>query len=576
MSTQYFRNLVMLNGVVPLAILCWDALRGQLGANAVNNAIHITGIASLVFLFLSLLITPLRILTGWNSLIAYRRALGLYGFLYAAIHLVIYVGWDRMGSVMSTIEEITTRRFLTVGVLALLIMVPLAVTSTNAMIRWMGAARWKLLHRLAYVATILGVMHYYMLVKSDVRQPLAFALVLTPILGFRVVKHYRDLRSQAKRGVLTGSDRLPKPQFYSGELQVANIHQETHDVKTFRLVHPSGGDLPFRHKPGQYMTLHLDIDGMRVRRSYTLASAPTQRGFVELTIKLNPAGLVSRYMHERVTVGQRIRVAAPGGKFWFDGMNGSKSVLLIAGGVGITPVMSMLRYLTDSVWSGEIYFINAVRSSRDLIFQYELMSIAWRHANVRVVNFLSQYAVVSAPGLSEVADNAIDQQRWQIRGGYIDSASIRELVPELTSTPVYLCGPEPMMQAVRATLASLGIADDQVFTEEFVSPPPGAMSDEDDSSSGQAEETAAQLLFAKSKVETSVNAGVTVLEAAESADVQINWECRSGICGQCKVRCRSGSVAMETTDALTSSERREGWILACQAKATSQQLEIDA
>ena len=192
MNVAYFRNLVILAGAGPLLMLLWDTWQGQLGANAVNNALHITGILSLVFLFLSLLITPLRVMTGWNSLVAYRRALGLYGFVYAAIHLGIYVALDRMGNIGSTVEEILTRRFLTVGFVALALMLPLAVTSTNAMVRKLGPVRWKLLHRLAYVATILGVVHYYMLVKSDVRQPLAFAAVLTPILGFRSVKHYLD------------------------------------------------------------------------------------------------------------------------------------------------------------------------------------------------------------------------------------------------------------------------------------------------------------------------------------------------------------------------------------------------
>lgn len=144
MNLAYYRNLVILAGAGPLLMLAWDAWHGQLGANAANNALHITGILSLVFLFFSLSITPLRVLTGWNGLVAYRRALGVYGFVYAVLHFGIYVVLDRMGSIRSTVEEILARRFLTVGFIALVLMLPLAVTSTNAMIRKLGPGRWKL------------------------------------------------------------------------------------------------------------------------------------------------------------------------------------------------------------------------------------------------------------------------------------------------------------------------------------------------------------------------------------------------------------------------------------------------
>ncbi len=282
-----------------------------------------------------------------------------------------------MGSISSTAEEILSRRFLLVGFVALAILLPLAITSTNAMMRELGSARWKLLHRLAYVATILGVAHYYMLVKSDVRQPLAFAAVLTPLLGFRVVKHYLDLRRAASMQKSREAAKLQlKRSFWNGELLVESVRRETHDVKTFRFVHP-GGDIPFVHRPGQYMTLTLNIHGQIVKRSYTIASSPLQRGHVELTIKRNTQGLVSRYMHDQVKVGDRIRVAAPAGKFVFDDLQ-ANAVVLIAGGVGITPLMSILRNLTDHAWRGKIYFINAMRSPSDAIFASEIENLAKR------------------------------------------------------------------------------------------------------------------------------------------------------------------------------------------------------
>jgi glycine betaine catabolism B len=572
MNIAYYRNLVILAGAGPLLMLAWDAWQGQLGANGVNNALHITGILSLVFLFISLMVTPLRVLTGWNSLVAYRRALGLYGFVYAALHFVIYFAFDRMGSIASTVEEILTRRFLTVGFVAIALMLPLAVTSTNGMIKRLGPGRWKLLHRLAYLATILGVVHYYMLVKSDVRQPLAFAAVLTPILGFRSVKHYLDLRRSANkiRTVAPSSNAVRK--FWKGELLVANICQETHDVNTFRFVATTGGEIPFVHFPGQYMTLTLPIDGEIVRRSYTIASASTQHGYVELSIKRNPQGQASRYMHDRIKVGDKIQIGAPAGKFYFDHPT-AKGVVLIAGGVGITPLMSILRTLTDRVWGGNIYFINAVKSRDDLIFAQELSMLVERFENLRVLTCYSQDN--SIPKNMKSNERALDKQ------GYLDAANLSAFVPELSALPVFLCGPLPMMQAVREVLVTLGVPNTDILTEEFASPK-ASSSETADSIADVANSkmlslgNTATISFAKSGQTTEIDATNTILEAAEQAGVSLPFECRSGICGQCKVKCSSGKVHMSSRDAITKLEESQGYILACQSHPIDETITIEA
>ncbi len=570
-NIAYYRNLVILSGLGPLLMLGWDAWHDQLGANGVNNALHITGILSLLFLFASLIITPLRVLTGWNSLIAYRRALGLYGFAYAALHFVIYVAFDRMGSVSSTIEEIVSRRFLLVGFIALALMLPLAVTSTNAMIRKLGPVRWKLLHRLAYLAAILGVVHYYMLVKSDIRQPLAFAAVLLPILGFRSVKHYWDLRREASK---SKSHEYAKPQsnrkFWNGELVVENIHRETHDVKTFRFVFPDG-EIPFIHRPGQYMTLTLNIHGQTVKRSYTIASSPSQRGHVELTIKRNPNGLVSQFMHDELNKGDKIRIGAPGGRFYFDDLQ-SKAVVLIAGGVGITPLISILRFLTDRSWRGTIYFINAVRSQDDMIYAAELTNLTNRYENLHFLTHYSQSAPTSQP--------AAPSDRWHDKSGYINADDLRTFVPDIKLLPVFLCGPDPMMQAVRKTLVSIGVPSEQISTEQFISPKAMAsnpqQADESQSESITTELQSATIRFELSNQTIDIDASTTILEAAEQAGVSLAWECRAGICGQCKVRCTSGRVRMDSRDAITKVEEANGFILACQSHSTTESVSIEA
>jgi sulfoxide reductase heme-binding subunit YedZ len=147
---------------------------------------------ALIFLVLTLLVTPLRKVSGWNWIIFSRRTLGLYAFFYACLHFLIFFSFDRSFSVSGTLSEMVKRKYLIVGSTALLVMVPLAVTSTNAMIKRLGGKRWRALHRLAYVAALAGVIHYYMQVKADVRQPLAFGAVLTVLLGYRLVDYWRQ------------------------------------------------------------------------------------------------------------------------------------------------------------------------------------------------------------------------------------------------------------------------------------------------------------------------------------------------------------------------------------------------
>jgi sulfoxide reductase heme-binding subunit YedZ len=197
---RFLKLLILVNGAVPLVLLGWDAKHQQLGANPQNFAILTTGMMTLVFLVLTLAVTPLRKITGWNWLIQFRRMLGLYAFFYACVHFQLFFSLDRGFSLSSTLSEMVKRKYLIVGGTALLVMVPLALTSTNAMIKWMGGKRWRALHRLAYVAAIAGVVHYYMQVKADVRQPLAFAAVLAILLGYRLMVYWRSRQPKPVTG----------------------------------------------------------------------------------------------------------------------------------------------------------------------------------------------------------------------------------------------------------------------------------------------------------------------------------------------------------------------------------------
>ena len=183
---QFIKSVVFINSVVPLAILCWDAYFGQLGANPTEAALHVTGMLALIFLLLSLTITPLRKITGNNQFSLFRRMLGLFAFFYGCVHLFTYFAFWRSFSLSGTIEDVSKRNFILFGMLALLLMVPLAATSTNAAIKRLGAARWKRLHQLAYIAAFLGAVHFWMSKKADKSLPWVFAIALAILLGYRV------------------------------------------------------------------------------------------------------------------------------------------------------------------------------------------------------------------------------------------------------------------------------------------------------------------------------------------------------------------------------------------------------
>jgi DMSO/TMAO reductase YedYZ heme-binding membrane subunit len=195
---RFVKLLVLVNGAVPLMLLCWDAQHRRLGANPQNFAILTTGMMTLVFLMLTMAVTPLRKVSGWGWLIQLRRMLGLYAFFYVCLHFMLFFSLDRGFSISSTLIEMVKRKYLIIGSIGLIVMIPLAITSTNAMIKWMGGKRWRSLHRLAYVAAIAGVVHFYMQVKADVRLPLVFAAVLAILLGYRV---FESMRSQQPKSM---------------------------------------------------------------------------------------------------------------------------------------------------------------------------------------------------------------------------------------------------------------------------------------------------------------------------------------------------------------------------------------
>jgi sulfoxide reductase heme-binding subunit YedZ len=184
---RWFKVVVFLACLGPLARLGWKAYSGMLGANPIEVITHSTGDWTLIFLLVTLAVTPLRKLTGQLWLISFRRMFGLFGFFYGCLHFTTYIWLDKFFDVHEMLADIGKRKFITVGFLAFVLMIPLALTSTKGWIRRLGGRNWNWLHRLIYISAIAGVIHYIWLVKADLRKPLEYALVLSLLLGYRVV-----------------------------------------------------------------------------------------------------------------------------------------------------------------------------------------------------------------------------------------------------------------------------------------------------------------------------------------------------------------------------------------------------
>jgi sulfoxide reductase heme-binding subunit YedZ len=183
----------------PLFLLGWRALHNGLGANPIEFITHFTGDWTLQFLVITLAITPLRKLLGLPDLIQFRRMLGLFAFFYGSLHFLTYIWLDKFFDFSEIGKDVVKRPFITAGFLGFVLMVPLAITSTRGWIRRLGGARWQMLHRLVYVSAVAGVVHYYWLVKSDVRWPLAYAAAVGVLLLYRIVVKLRQSSNAGRR-----------------------------------------------------------------------------------------------------------------------------------------------------------------------------------------------------------------------------------------------------------------------------------------------------------------------------------------------------------------------------------------
>jgi ferredoxin-NADP reductase len=354
----------------------------------------------------------------------------------------------------------------------------------------------------------------------------------------------QDAEGVSRDGLLAvGKKKLCK-------LRVARIIQETEDVKTFRLVACHGGGIPFSYLPGQFLTFTLPVAEKPIKRSYTISSSPTQGYFCEVTVKREDKGAGSRYLHDQVKVGDTLEVKAPSGKFVFSGKE-SDDIVLISGGVGITPMMSIARALTDMAWPGEIHFVAACRDPEHFIFESELKRLQEQFDNLHV----------------HVAMSRIKKDVNGYTSGRLNRELLAEWVPDIASKRIHICGAPAMMAATKAMLAELEVPAESIHTENFGSTqkPKAKVAKKQEAHEEKA--TGAKVTFATSDKSTSLPPDETILEASERIGVDIDYSCRVGTCGECRVKLLSGNVSMEVDDGLEPDEKEAGMILACQAKA---------
>jgi sulfoxide reductase heme-binding subunit YedZ len=204
--TRFSKALIFVNALVPLAYGIWDAAHGQLGANPIEFITRTTGTLTLVFLLLTLAVTPARKLFGLPWLVKIRRMLGLFTFFYGALHFLTYLWLDQFFAIGAILTDALTRPFVAVGLIAFSLMVPLAWTSTNAAVKRMGGKRWQKLHRYTYHVAILGIIHYWLLVKADKTGPIIFGALAGVLLGWRLWVFLNQKRSEPEPAAPPGGE----------------------------------------------------------------------------------------------------------------------------------------------------------------------------------------------------------------------------------------------------------------------------------------------------------------------------------------------------------------------------------
>ncbi|ART62803.1 hybrid-cluster NAD(P)-dependent oxidoreductase [Kushneria marisflavi] len=343
------------------------------------------------------------------------------------------------------------------------------------------------------------------------------------------------------------------------EVRCVKIIQETWDVRTFCFM--AEQPVLFFFKPGQFVTLELEIEGEQIMRSYTISSSPSIPYSFSITVKQVPGGKVSNWLHANMSVGDKIAVHGPVGNFNSIDFPADK-VLFLSGGVGITPLMSMTRWFFDTNANVDVEFIHSARAPRDVIYHRELV-----HMFSRIPEFKLHIVCEKKEDIGEA---------WAGYRGFLTQPMLELMAPDFLEREIFCCGPVPYMNAIKNILRANNYDMDH-YHEELFGATPADVKEEALEMAEMAEEAAenvdeADLVtveFASSGKSVQIQPGETVHSAAAQLGLHIPKACGMGICGTCRVELKSGEVDMDHNGGITDEDIEEGYILSCCSRVKS-------
>lgn len=327
------------------------------------------------------------------------------------------------------------------------------------------------------------------------------------------------------------------------------VIDETPDVKTFTFVaEPS---VEFTYQPGQFVTLNLEINGKTIKRAYSISSTPSRPHSLDITVKRAtppnnvpdaPPGLVSNWLHDNLQAGSQVKIGSPLGDFSCVEHPSSK-ILFISAGSGITPMMSMSRWLLDTNAGSDIVFFHSARTADDIVFRQELELMTSRYANFQLATTLTREDSNSSPGG---------------RVGRFSKSMLKEIAPDFAERTVYVCGSEAFTQQVKEILQELKFPMKNYYAESFGKP---KKKKKENQLQLQKTTVSQTLVLAKSGVELTYDSEDTILETAEKEGIELPSMCKMGACHKCKLRLLEGEVHYDE-----NPECEEGHILTCIAQ----------
>lgn len=336
------------------------------------------------------------------------------------------------------------------------------------------------------------------------------------------------------------------------------VTDEAPDVKTFTFGVEGGGW--FKYMPGQFITVELRAKGGDLHRTYTISSTPSRPYALSITIKAQPGSIGTRWMFDHVVPGSRIRAYGPNGHFTL-ARNPAEKYLFISAGSGITPMMSMLRWLSDTAPATDVVFLNSARRPEEIIFREELELLAKRMPNLSL-GFLPEGRSVASP--------------WAGLMGRIDRHKLAMLVPDFMGREIFCCGPDPFMKAVSSIVRHEGFDMGHYHQESFgATSITGSVERQAQAKADGGAIDGLSVTFLGANDTAPAKPGQTILETARSIGVRIPAACESGICGTCKVLKREGEVDMHHNGGISQQEIDAGFILACCSRPLTS-VEIEA